>query len=218
VDSAASFPLGAAQISATATFAPLHPALNADGTVPTTAPGNAVPRYEAEEVGPATLVNIVGASTTLLVPFASISGTGVETGLAIANSTTDPGAAAMGGITTAVKQSGPVIFYFFPQAPESTGPWVYNTGAPPAGTTLPGLGLGSGGNLPSGSTYTVLAGDLLRALGKTSFQGYIMIVTNFTNAHGLYIVSNFSTFSQGAHMLVVNRVTATRDAPEGLIN
>ena len=50
----------------------------------------------------------------------------------------------------------------------------------------------------------------LQAAGQTGdFTGYIFVVTNFTNAHGEYFISDFSGgFTNGALMLVVNQ---TRD-------
>jgi hypothetical protein len=38
----------------------------------------------------------------------------------------------------------------------------------------------------------------------TSFSGYVFIVTDFTNGHGEYFISNFDNFTHGSLMLVVN--------------
>ena len=122
---------------------------------------------------------------------------GYDTGIAIANTTWDPGTTAM-GVTGAVKQSGSITFYFYPQAPGTT-PVTYTTHA-----GSPGAGLDASGNLPSGSTYVALLSKILADAGVTAdFGGYIVVITNFTNAHCLFVLSNFTTFSQGALGLVI---------------
>jgi hypothetical protein len=88
--------------------------------------------------------------------------------------------------------------------------FTYTTGA-----ASPGTGLDASGNLASGSTYTVLVSQLLEAAGITEeFQGYIIAITQFTNAHGLYVCSNFQTFSQGSSMVVIK--SDRQDVPESL--
>ena len=51
--------------------------------------GRAYPRYTAVETGPTTVINIVQASTTLLVPYAVAEGA-YDTGIALANTLADP--------------------------------------------------------------------------------------------------------------------------------
>ncbi len=40
------------------------------------------------------------------------------------------------------------------------------------------------------------------------FTGYLIIVTNFTNAHGLATVSNFQTYTQASPILIINQNTS----------
>ncbi len=208
-----SLPLTAGSITYVVSLAPIGTAFNADGSVITN--GLLIPRYAASDVGPATLLNIVGTTTTLLVPFAqTVTSAGYNTGFAIANTTADPGDAA--GLTSPVAQSGVLTFYFFPaNTAGGTAPadFSYTTSA-----SSPGTGLDATGKLPSGSTYTVLLSQLLAAASAPAdFSGYIFIQANFTNAHCLFVVSNFTTFSQGALALVVPS-DRTVTLPESLNN
>jgi hypothetical protein len=170
-----------------------------------------IPRYQ-ELLVSGTLMQVVSSTTTLLVPFAqTVTALNYNTGFAIANTTKDPGVLAT-GLTGPTKQTGGLTFYFFPQLPRggTTLPASFSY-ATKAGS--PGGGLDASGNLPAGSTYNVLLSELLAAASAPAdFVGYVFIVTNFTNAHCLFVVSNFDTFSQGNLALVV----ADRSAPEAL--
>jgi len=167
------------------------------GTVTATAemaagPAGYVPNYAAGLciTGSATVLTVVPASTTLLIPYATVGGT-YNTGIAIANTTTDPTAIAK-------VQNGAITFYFYPQT-GTAFQW------PLAGGTLAtGTGLTSG-LLNSGGLYTVLLSELLTAAGKgPSFSGYIIAIANFTDAHGQYFISDFAAFTNGALMLVID--------------
>jgi hypothetical protein len=191
----ATLPLSVGNISVTATFAPVGTAFTSSGAVITTP----IPRYAAEEVGPVTIVTVFGANTTLLIPFATtVTGANYNTGIAISNSTKDPGLAAM-GFASAIPQTGTLTFYFYPALPSTAASFTYTTAA-----GSPGSGLNATGGVPTGSTYTVLLSQLLAAAGQPAdFSGYVFVIANFTNAHCLYVVSNFTSFSQGSHALVV---------------
>jgi len=213
----ATFPLPLGTVTVTANLAPL--------TSPTM---TYVPRYGSDQcvIGPANLVSVVASRTALLMPYALYSATPpYNTGIAIANTTTDPGGAAMGFtvLQTATPQNGAVTFYFFPQA-GITGPNPFTTSTMPSST--PGSGFVSAtGLVASGSTYAVNLSDLLNAAGFTGtfWQGYIIAVCNFTNGHGQYFVGNVSSggavFEQGALMLVLDPLQRTAPgAPEKLEN
>jgi hypothetical protein len=202
VDSDANLPLPQNTITFTATFAPIGNAFNDDGTTIDIKAAGKGPRFVALEVGPATLVSVAGSTTTLLVPFAStVASSGYNTGLAVANTTTDPGTTVV-GFTTAVKQSGRLAFWFYPQQVGSTAPtpFSYTTAA-----GSPGTGLDASGNVPSGSTYTALLSQLLAAASAPAdFSGYIFIATNFTNAHCQYIITDFKFFANGGQAMVID--------------
>jgi len=176
-------------------------AFSSSGSVITTT--QLIPRYQELYVGPNQLFIVTSSTTTLLVPFAqTVTAAGYNTGFAIANTTKDVGIST--GYASPTAQSGTVTFYFYPQLPK--GGSTLATINPYTTSTNPnvGTGLDSTGKVPAGSTYTVLLSELLAAAGAPAdFAGYIFIVTNFTDAHALYVVSNFSTFSQGSLALVI---------------
>jgi hypothetical protein len=202
-------PLPNGVITYTATLAVVEAAFDADGEV-TDLP---IPRYAEALIHGGELVIIKGRQTALLAPLAqNMPSIGYDTGLAIANTTTDPGDLLMGIDADAIKQTGKITFYMYQQQKGSAVPklFTYTTGA-----ASPGTGLDASGNLASGSTYTVLVSQLLEAAGITEeFQGYIIAITQFTNAHGLYVCSNFQTFSQGSSMVVIK--SDRQDVPESL--
>jgi hypothetical protein len=186
----ATFPITAAAIKASVTMAPIGTAFSAFGLV---LPGP-IPRYAAAPVGPTTLFNINPGTTTLLIPFASTL-SGYDTGIAIVNTTNDPGIASTGLASAAVAQSGGIKFFFYPA---SGTPFNYTTSA-----SSPGTGLTSGA-LAAGRTYSVLLSELLNAAGAPKdFAGHIFAVANFTNAHTQYFVTNFTAFTNGALGLVM---------------
>jgi hypothetical protein len=209
----ADLPIPSEVITCTVTLAPVLPAF-VDGDIED-ADGNPlpIPRYEQALLGPENLVTVFGAQTALLAPLAqNMPAIGYDTGIAIANTTEDPDAADMGLQADAISQAGIIKFYMYQQQKGSAVPklFTYTTDS-----TSPGTGLNASGKLAAGSTYTVLVSQLLEAAGITEeFQGYIIAVANFTNAHGLYVCSNFQTFSQGSSMVVLkgNR----QEVPESL--
>ncbi len=202
-------------ISITVQLAPISSAFLTTGAVFT----NPMPRFSMDAIAGGNIVEFTSATTTLLIPFATrIAASGFDTGISVANTTRDPGASIM-GLTGAIAQSGTITFYIYPQL---------QTGAAAVPTVVtyttragaPGTGLDASGSLPSGSTYTVMLSQLFAAVPVTdawasTFNGYIVVVTNFTNAHGQYVLSDFRTFSQGALALVI---TGRTTLPEALNN
>jgi len=197
------FPMAPGTVNASVILAPQDADKGTSKPIPRFGPPDAAPT-------PAPLVTVLTPSTALLMPFAQVV-TGYDTGIAIANTTEDPGTTAL-GFTGAIAQSVTITFYLFPQGASST-PFTYTTKA-----GSPGSGLDANGNLISGSTYVVTVGELLGALTtpQTTFTGYIIAIANFTNAHGLFTLFNTNmTFSQGALMSVL----ASRQAyPEQIVN
>jgi len=166
---------------------------------------NPIPRYAEAEIGPVTLLTMVGSRTALLVPYASRT-PGFDTGISVANTTADPSASTMGITSDAVAQSGTITFRFYPTYGSGTQTvTTYTTSG-----TSPGSGLDANGQVLTGSTYVVTLGQLLDDAGVTGdFTGYIIIVSQFTNAHGMYVLFNDTlTFGQGALMMVLSNRTA----------
>jgi hypothetical protein len=158
---------------------------------------NGYPTFTDLEVGPLTVVNIVAANTTMLMPYA-LTLTPFDTGLAVANTTADPFGTGSGGATPA---SGTLVLNFFPTTATGAGTSFSLT---TSSTVRPGTGLSSDGTLAAGATWTVLLSQLLSAAGQTgSFQGYVFIQANFLNAHGTATISDFKTYSLTANVLVL---------------
>jgi hypothetical protein len=135
-------------------------------------------------------------TTTMLVPFAvNTVPVMYDTGLAIANTTSDPGFANM-GFYGALQQSGTFKIYIY----NSDGS-VYTVNS----SALPSKGILSSGALPTGKVYTILLSEVLNAASAPqAFSGYLFVITQFTNAHGEFFISDFGNFTHGALMLQVN--------------
>jgi len=199
------FPIPLGSVSVTVALAPVDTSVLKNMSY--------VPRYGSDQcaIGPATILNVVSARTALMMPYALFSSTpAYNTGIAIANTTTDAGDLNMGFAlgTTATPQTGAIKFYFFPQT-GITGPSAFSTSTAPSST--PGGGFTAGtGFIASGSTYVVNLSELLSAAGFTGsfWQGYIIAVCDFTNGHGQYFIGNAGAasgvFEQGALMLVLS--------------
>jgi hypothetical protein len=207
----ATLPLPSTPVTAQVQLAPTGAALSAGGTALTSLTTGQVPRYQAllQPSSPITVVVFPPSNTVLLVTFAFV-GPGYNTGLAIANTTTDPFGTAGGGAATS---SGTVSFLF-----------VKNDGTTKTYTTTtgsPGGGLSGAGVVASGSTYVVNVSDLLSAAGfGSTFTGYIFITANFTFAHGAATIYTTSTGAAALStpVLVLPPVStaAPRGTPEGL--
>jgi hypothetical protein len=204
------FPVAASPFDTTGIIGPSGTAL---GGLPTEANGG-YPTYTDLEVGPITVVNIVPANTTLLMPYA-ITLPPFDTGLAIANTTADPFGIGAGGATPA---NGSITLNFYPTS--ATGgagtPFTLTTSS----TVRPGAGLSSDGTLAAGATWTVLLSQLLTAAGQTGgFTGYVFIQTNFLDAHGTATISDFKTYSLTAGVYVLPPpATTPRSTAEALNN
>jgi hypothetical protein len=202
-------------VSVTATLAPIGTALNNDNAtalgLPTAVSG--YPSFVQLDVGPVTVINIVAASTTLLVPLAEKVGA-FDTGISVANTNTDPFGVGGGGATPS---AGTVRFDFFPSTATGAGTACFlQTSA----TARPGVGIASDGTIPSGATYLVLLSQLLPVsnCAPGDFFGYIFITANFLNAHGQATISNFTSYSLASNVLVMPPPsTSPRTQPAGSV-
>jgi len=208
----------AGSITVTATMYPIgtgvgnDPTLTSVTNVPTET-GPAYPTFVDLEVGPVTVVNIVPANTTLLMPYA-ITLAPYDTGIAVANTTSDPFGSGAGGAT---KSAGTLTLTFW-NTPATGAPTSFSLTT--SATVRPGGGLASDGTLPSGAVWTVLLSQLLTAAGQTgNFTGYVFIQANFLNAHGTATISDFKTYSLTANVLVLPppaTTSRTANGAEGL--
>jgi len=190
----AAFTTGAIQV--TTTNAPIGVALT--GTrIPDTSTG--YPTFAQADLGPLTIGNIISPTTILLVPYAGAD-LGFDTGIALANTTTDPfGGAASGGASAA---SGAVTVSLYGRTATGATPTVVSLTT--SATVRPGSGLDSSGILQSGSTWTVLLSELRTAAGQTgSFTGYFFIQVPFLDAHGASFISDFRSFTSASPVFVL---------------
>jgi hypothetical protein len=193
--SSATIPLTPGSITMTATLAPTGNALGSSNSVLTSATTGQIPRYANNPLPspPLTVINITAAQTNFLIPFV-VAESGFDTGIAIANTTTDP----FGTTNGARPQNGNITFNIFPR----TGSSCVVT---PSGSTV-GVGLTSAGILESGRTYSVLLSELLKVSGSncpTTATGYIIGVANFPLGHGSSFVTDFKAFTSYSPVLII---------------
>jgi hypothetical protein len=155
----------------------------------------AFPIFAPSVVTGPSVVSIVPANTTLLIPFAVAQGA-FDTGIALANTSADP----FSGLG-ATPQSGTVTVNLFPSTATGAGTSVnFTTSA----TKLAGTGIAADGTIPAGATWTVNLSQLLPLAGQTGgFIGYIFIQANFLPAHGAAYVYNGTGFTSSTPVLVL---------------
>jgi hypothetical protein len=202
-------------ITVTATLAPIGTGV--DSTISPAAPDATslavgFPVFTDVEVGPVTIGSITAANTTLLVPYVVTVGN-YDTGIEIANTTSDPfGGAANFGATAA---NGTVTFYLYSDNNTRNGSATPIT-LTSSSTKIFGQGFDSTGALDAGSVWTgSLASDILPAAGVTpgtgGFFGYMIIQTNFLDAHGISLTYNGAGTSYGAPLLVLPILSSTNN-------
>jgi len=201
-------------ITMTATMYPIGTGTKADPTftsatgVPDESAG--YPTFVDLEVGPVTLVNIVPANTTMLMPYVIVAAP-YDTGIAIANTTSDPFGTGTGG---ASKSAGTLTFTCY-NTPATGAPTSFAVTT--SATVKPWPGFSSDGTVASGAVASGLFSQLMTAAGQTgNFQGYCFIQANFLDAHGTATISDFRTYSLTANVLVLPPpATTPRTAPSG---
>jgi len=207
-DLSVGLPLPPADFFVTATLTPNDPALTTLNAVytPYLAPKFAVANVPSD--AGQRIITIVPASTTLLIPYVTTDA-GYDSGLAIANTTTDPFPTLPPPSQSATKQNGTIKFYFYPNDGSTIAPYTTAAASPGAGLTA--------GVLNSGSTYVVLLSSLLSAAGRTTpFTGYILAVVGANQCHGAAFVSDFSgKFTSAAPMLVIPNPAITKRSGVG---
>jgi hypothetical protein len=178
-------------IAVSVTMAPTGVALNATAPFQINPVAGNFPRFANAPIT-ATVVRMRQAQTDLLIPFA-VRSVGFDTGIAIANTSDDPHDS-----NRDADNSGTIMLTFMPQTGSSFTLTTSGTG--------PGTGLGSGGVLGAGRTWSVLLSELMGAVtgAPTSFTGQIYVRTNFTLAHGSAFVTNFAGFTSATNVLVLN--------------
>jgi hypothetical protein len=163
-----------------------------------------IPRFAEDLTDSLTVVSIVPATSTLLLPYATrITSIGYDTGIAISNTSADP----FGDLGGADEQSGAIHFDFFPTGADGAGDsFEVDTDT----DSITGdSGLSSDGELAAGGTYVTLMSSLLAAAGETDFTGYVFIQADFQFAHGVAFISDFSNFTSFTPILVLDSPAIT---------
>jgi hypothetical protein len=200
--SGATAPLTPGTIAATVTLSPNGVALNAGVQIAPVA-GN-FPRFQTSTVS-VNVVDIQLAETIMLLSFAVRNTAGFDTGIAVANSSTDPL-----GSSGATPNDGTISLTFYPQGTGSSFTYTTTAGSP-------GQGLSSTGSLVSGKTWSVGLSELLGAISgaPASFTGYVVVRANFTHGHGAAYITDYKGFTSFTPFLIV---VPGRGLPEALNN
>jgi len=194
-------PLTGGRVTVAASFAPIGSAFDDAGNVLATP----LPRYAAKDVDGGQIIT-VGSNNTALLFTHVLNILDFNSGFAIANTTTDPDGAFA---TPATRQAGAITFNFYPAASGNAISYRTKAGSP-------GSGLDGSGQVPSGRTYLVLLSELLAAAGAPAdFQGYVIVVTEFSNAHAISFVLDAGHIVQAQAALVMQD---SRDPVESLNN
>ena len=170
--------------------------------------GDEVPRYNQSFGNSVTVASIVPATSTLLVPFATAVGN-FDTGLSVANTTSDPfGDDGVGD------QDGTITFWLFPTDGDMMMWETSDNGEV-------GQGSDDYGVVIAGNTYTVNVSEIVADIvdADPDFNGYIFIESQFTNAHGQAFITDYAGFASAANVLVLpNPVGTARGTDETLGN
>jgi hypothetical protein len=125
--------------------------------------------------------------TTLLFPYVTNYNGTYETGIAIANTTTDN--LGVGGKSISVPTSGTCTINFY-----------NGIGTQPTAFTTPNLGVGTTAGSVYANTLTVMS-------GATGFTGYAIALCNFLEGHGFAFITDnnpgTSAFAQGYLAVVI---------------
>jgi|SwirhisoilCB3_FD_contig_51_2838696_length_1894_multi_3_in_0_out_0_1 hypothetical protein len=147
-----------------------------------TGPTTLIPTFGPNTVTPTNVETITACSTTLVFPYLT-NQTGFETGLAIANTTTDNLKASTtvpAGTSVATPTPGTCTMNF------------YGNSAQPAAKTFPPTGsLGAFSATVSGQA-PVYADTLTDLIGASNFTGYAIALCNFQDAHGFAFITDLS--------------------------
>jgi len=167
-----------------------------------------IPRYSGAArvfISAAPFFTITATRTTLLYTFGSNLG-GFNTGIEVANTSLD---SAVGGTDNVFPGSGAnptttggLKFYFF-NSNGDTFTLYADTTAGGVGAFAGSRGLDAFGRVVPGAIFAAAVTSMLTAAGKPAgyvFDGYVIAVASFTNAHGVAVVitpngSPFASFN-----------------------
>jgi hypothetical protein len=165
----------------------------ASGTLPTL-----IPTFAVATTAASSTISVTSCATTLLFPYVT-NVSGFETGIAIANTTTDNLGTA--GKTVATPVSGSCTLNFYG-----------NTATQPTAVVTPTLGAST---VAAPTVAPVYANTLTAASGVTGFTGYAIASCNFTQAHGFAFITDLTGQFSGAMGYVAVVVPNTRGEAAG---
>jgi len=159
-----------------------------------TGPAAAIPTFAVSTATPLNVSAIAICSTTLLFPYVT-NATGFETGIAIANTTTDNLKTIPAPGSAATPTNGTCTLNF------------YGNAAQPTATVTPTIGAYSS---TAPTVVPIFANILTSMVGSSGFSGYAIASCNFQEAHGFaFITDTTGTFSGTEGYLAVV-IPATR--------
>jgi len=204
-------PAGAASVTATVnmSYAPVPPAgssaatLAAWGTAesasPSTGSGN-IPRFTDNSGSGTTAFAINICETVLLFPFVT-NQSGIDTGIAISNTTSDP--------LGTKQQQGVCNMYWYGNTPPSSAACTSSSTTAGLGC-MPGV---SNTGTVTPSSYVISSGETSTTLASVmapGFQGYMIAVCQFQLAHGFAFITDVGlrNFAMGYLALVTGADTS----------
>jgi hypothetical protein len=159
-----------------------------------------IPQFAVSATAPTNTFVVNACATTLLFPFVT-NQNGFETGIAIANTTTDN--LKVNATTGAISSSAT------PTPGTCTINFYGATATQPTAFVTPTIGAYSSTNT-NGPVY---AATLTSMSGATNFEGYAIASCTFLDAHGFgYIVDNFGTTSGVAEGFLAIQIATARPA------
>lgn len=176
--------LGSGTVNQSFAPAPYPPGTSASSSYTSASSSLTIPRFVDNSTA-TTAITISTCSTDLLFPFVT-NESGFETGISIANTTSDPlGTAA---------QNGSCYIQF------------YGDTAPATNTTVTAPCTSAGACTGAINSGKVFASTLSSIIGTGSFQGYAFAVCNFQYAHGFAFISDThaTNLAMGYLAIIVN--------------
>jgi hypothetical protein len=201
VSGAPTYTIPPSYLTATASLAPVS---DAKGGVPDvgafTPADNAYPRFIQGTLTPLQEYYLTGCQCDLLFPYV-VDQTGMNTGVAIANTTVDPYGTG--------PQSGYISLYFYPDVNSKIG----TVGTAITEVTTNKVAAGDEFLMVVGGTSTD-PGVTAAASTVTGFQGYMIAITGFQFCHGYAFITD-GTQAQGYVALVLDELHLSRDGGSG---
>jgi len=160
-----------------------------------TGPAAAIPTFAVSTATPVSASTISICATTLLFPYVT-NATGFETGIAIANTTTDNLAVKPAGSSVSTPTNGTCTLNF------------YGNAASPTATVTPTLGAYTAA---APTVVPIYANILTSMVGSSGFSCYAIAQCNFLEAHGFAFIIDSQSAYNGPMGYLATVIPATRN-------